>query len=359
MIRIDEIYQNVFLPQAYHKPATGLHWFDPFGSTSIKDIVNLPPIEGIADHRIVFWDQEPLHLDIFCDFFDLFQTIYWPGPTSVVTSEKNSDNVKFVCDKYGLESAYYFFHAWAALDWYRGYDRSFLIKPWYQRQITKTFVCPNNIIGGKRIHRILLLRELQKNNLIANNLISFPKVCPYEKTPIEDICIKNHIEFEMQEIGLPLKLDDFDDYNFNSHRIDIWGAAEVTLLQVVTETVYSGTRSHLTEKTFKPIVMQQPFVLISCQGSLEYLRSYGFCTFGNFWDEDYDHANDDDRVAVVAKLLKDLDNLSLREKKQLQQHLAPVIEHNVKWFYSKEFENLLWKELCGMMRIFEKTSKPQ
>jgi hypothetical protein len=96
--------------------------------------------------------------------------------------------------------------------------------------------------------------------------------------------------------------------------------------------------------------MQQPFVLVSCQGSLEYLRRYGFKTFGDFWNEDYDEKNDDLRISRIGKLLADIDSMSIKEKQQLQRHLAPVVEYNFNWFYSKEFETLLWHELTDMIK---------
>jgi hypothetical protein len=95
--------------------------------------------------------------------------------------------------------------------------------------------------------------------------------------------------------------------------------------------------------------MQQPFVLVSCQGSLEYLRTYGFKTFGEFWNEDYDECDDNTRIARIGQLLTDLDNLTFKEKYQLQKHLAPIVEHNFNWFYGQDFESLLWTELQCMI----------
>jgi hypothetical protein len=130
----------------------------------------------------------------------------------------------------------------------------------------------------------------------------------------------------------------------------MWSLADQSLLHVVTETVYHGKKLHLTEKTFKPIVMQQPFILVSCQGSLEYLRGYGFKTFNNFWDESYDEADDATRLLKIGLLLSDLDGLSAREKQHLQQALVKTVEHNFNWFYSREFEELLWDELTTMIK---------
>lgn len=353
MIRIDEIYYNVFAASLQPRRDIGLHWFEPFGTTDIKNIVGHPVVDYFdAKKRIIFWDQEPLHQERIDSFLSKFvnETFRKPNdhyPIILVTSEYNSENVKRVCDTYRLESNYYFFHAWAALDWYRGYNRTFLGVPFAQRNPTKTFLCPNNIIGSRK-HRLELLSELVDRELVATNLISFPSVCPYENKTIAELCIQHNIP--MGHVDLPLVIDSKANHANNSHRIDLWSYAEQTLIQVVTETVYDGARQHLTEKTFKPIVMQQPFVLVSCQGSLEYLKKYGFKTFQGIWDESYDDADDAVRIMKIAKLLSDIHNLSHKEKVQMQKHLAPIVEHNYNWFYSQEFENLLWKELTTMIQ---------
>jgi hypothetical protein len=51
------------------------------------------------------------------------------APGYLCTSEQNSENVEHVCKHFKWKPLYYFFHGWAALDWYRGYDRTFLITP--------------------------------------------------------------------------------------------------------------------------------------------------------------------------------------------------------------------------------------
>jgi hypothetical protein len=165
---------------------------------------------------------------------------------------------------------------------------------------------------------------------------------------VSELCQEYNIH--LGHVDLPLIIDHGANHAGSSHCIDMWNLANRSLLNVITETVYHGRRQHLTEKTFKPIVMQQPFVLVSCQGSLEYLRRYGFKTFGDFWNEDYDDKDDDLRISCIGKLLADLESLSIREKAQLQRHLVDTVEHNYNWFYSREFEQLLWTEITGMIK---------
>lgn len=341
---------------------TSIHWFDPFGSTSFDDIKSEPKIQSIpypgpnnttlyweVDHRILFWDQEPLHRDRAAQCLDSFCATYNSHNKyrTLVTSEYCSEDVQWAQDTYGLKPAYYFFHAWASLDWYRGYNHSYLIEPFEYRRPRYTFLCPNNIIGGCRRHRLELLSELVDRELVYNNLVSFPDRCPYENKSVTELC--HEYDIDMAAVDLPLKIDHGADYHSGSHQIDMWSLASQSLLHVVTETVYNGRKQHLTEKTFKPIVMQQPFVLVSCRGSLEYLRRYGFKTFNDVWDESYDDASDELRILKIGKLLSDLHNLSSKEKQQLQKHLMPIVKHNYNWFYSNEYQSLLWEELTTMV----------
>ena len=349
MIRIDEIYYNIFLQKIKDKTAS-IHWFEPFGTTAFENICSMPDITEPAT-RILFWDQEPLHRDRVANVLPRFRECYGddrgPDEVIIVHSERDSENIDWIENNYGVKSQYYFFHAWASLDWYRGYDRSLLSIPFQNRKIKHTFLCPNNIIGGQRKHRLELLSELVDRDLIEDNFVSFPERCPYENKTVAELC--REYDIALGSIDLPLIIDQGSDYAGNSHKIDMWSFADLSLLQVVTETVYSGRRSHLTEKTFKSIVMQQPFVLVSCRGSLDYIRSYGFKTFGEFWNEDYDDYDDNTRIMRIGKLLNDINNLSVKEKVTLQKHLAPIVEHNFNWFYSQQFEHLLWQELSDVI----------
>jgi hypothetical protein len=123
-----------------------------------------------------------------------------------------------------------------------------------------------------------------------------------------------------------------------------------SLLYVPTETVYFGRRLHITEKTFKAIALEMPFVLVAPAGSLEYLRSYGFQTFSSVFDESYDQETDDvKRIERVTTLLKELDSLSVKERLQIHQACLPIVEHNYNHFYQGGLTNILWPELINML----------
>jgi len=353
MIRIDEIYQNTFLPLTRTRPAMGLHWFDPFGSVQFEDMVNLPPVSSNQAKRYLFWDQEPLHqhaVDLTLTQFNLA----FKGKKYLITSEHESESVQRACRLYGFESLYYFFHGWAALDWYRGYDRSLLIQPPDQRHIIRTFVAPNRIVTGARQHRLLILYHIFKKNLTAN-WISCPAVCPVGNiavtNAVKDLAdIYPDIESVFDQQLLPMDFPGESGHPMRSCWLDLFTESADCLLYLVTETVASGRRLHLTEKTFKPICLQMPFVLVGTQGSLAYLRSYGFQTFGDLWDESYDLETDDvRRVERIADLLEQLDCMTVTQKQALFDQARPIIEHNYQHFYQGGFESVLWHELTAML----------
>jgi hypothetical protein len=358
MIRIDEIYNNIFYKVISRNPKNSMHYFDPFGRTDY-DAMCVAPLINDRDNAFIFWDQEPFLPSTHNNTIDTFHLKFIYPPMKAppkkkyegeivehpvanaifITSEKDSKNVNELCDRLGYKSVYYFFHAWASLDWFRGYNRTFLSLPYNDRTITNTFICPNRIVSGERKHRITLMKELVINDLVKDNKISFPLICPYSNETIE-----------IDGVSLPLVFDNEDANNIpnESYKISLWEHSKNSLLQVVTETIFKEETLHLTEKIFKPIVMQMPFVLVGARYNLEYLKSYGFKTFSDFWNEDYDNQPNETRIESVVNLLKDLNDMTFNEKKQLQRHLSPIVEHNFKWFYSNKFEKLLWTELTHM-----------
>jgi hypothetical protein len=379
MIRIDEIYNNTFWPW-FEKNLPGFRMYqcEPFGRSDYESVINYGR-DDIHEHNyIFFFDQEPIHLDIHSKTFwyvnncnlDISHNIpvrdvdfRWDNSMKsikrtndagfLVTSEKNSDDVDKICKQFDWKSAYYFFHGWASLDWYRGYDKTFLITPIDQRTITKTFISPNRIVAGKRQHRLELLYYIFKNNLL-NNHISCPRICPEENISVLDAVTPLISKYpDIQEVfksqSLPINFDGETDHPMHSCWLSLFKESAESLLYLVTETVASGRRWHLTEKTFKPIALGMPFIIVGTQGSLEYLRSYGFQTFSSIWDESYDLCDDSTRMHRIAELLTDLDRRSVQEKQQLFDAARPIIEHNWNHFYNGGFEQILWQELTGML----------
>lgn len=334
---------------------------DPPGRTDPDALHNFGR-DDIEYNYIFFHDQEPIHLDLHRPLFDdvvLRNTdLCWPDPPrhrGLVTSEWESDFVDEVCSLYDWQHYYYFYHGWAALDWYRGYHRTWLMPDPQRRKITKSYIAPNRIVGGKRDHRILLLYHMLKDQP-TKAWISCPRICPYENQSITDLAVRFQSLYPdvvdvFDSADLPRDFPGEQGHPMHSCWLSLFDLCSETLAYVVTETVYFGRRNHITEKTFKPICQQMPFVLVSSAHSLEYLKRYGFRTFDAIWDESYDQEPDDTRrLEMIARLLRDLDDQSPRELQQMYRAIQPVVRHNYKHFYGGRFERVLWKELSAMLK---------
>jgi hypothetical protein len=369
MIRIDEIYQSLFWPWFQkNKPSWRVQFCDPFGRSDPDSVLNYGREDIPETNYTFFFDQEPIHLNIHTATFDKVKHVmnididrHYHGVGNIVTSEHNSQTVNTVAKKYGWRSFYYFFHGWAALDWYRGYDKTFLITPWSQRSPSKTFLAPNRIIAGERDHRLKMLYYIFKHNML-NNHISCPAICPVENVSIRQAVKKlihryPDINDVFESVTLPINFANEQDHPMHSCWLSLFDQSADSLLYLVTETVATGQRHHLTEKTFKPIAMGMPFVIVSTHGSLQYLKQYGFKTFDAVWDEGYDLEPDDDlRIEKIAQLVKSLDSLSVTQRQKIFGQCIPIIEHNWNHFYHGGFEKILWQELTDMLEAINAES---
>ena len=333
---------------------------DPPGHSGPEAVLNYGSSSTDSNY-IWFHDQEPIHLDIHRPMFDSVvarnqDCNHGAGAfhTAIVTSEWVSNDVYQVCSEYGWTPFYYFYHGWAALDWYRGYDRTFLMPLPQDRKIRRSYISPNRIVGGKRDHRILLMYHLLKSG-IRSARVSFPEICPAENVAVVDLARQFETQYPdivsvFESAELPWNMPNESGHPMHSCWLSMFDECSETAVYAVTETVAAGRKNHLTEKTFKPIAQAMPFVLSSTQGSLKYLQRYGFRTFNNVWDESYDDIVDDqERITAVAKILTGLDNMSARELQQVYRHCQPAIEHNYRHFYRGGFEQVLWGEFTNML----------
>jgi hypothetical protein len=153
-----------------------------------------------------------------------------------------------------------------------------------------------------------------------------------------------------EQAQLPRLFAGEDTQNMTSCWLTNLAEAADSLIYVPTETVYFGRRAHITEKTFKAIALEMPFVLVAPAGSLAYLREYGFQTFDSVFDESYDsETNDIKRIEQVTALLKSLDQMSIKQRHEIHQACLPIVEYNYNHFYRGGFADVLWQELTGML----------
>ena len=85
----------------------------------------------------------------------------------------------------------------------------------------------------------------------------------------------------------------------------------------------------ITEKTFRTVANGHPVIWVSSPGTVAVMKRLGFKTYSDFWSEDYDKIHDPvDRLDEVIKILKELCEMSVEDRKQMYQNMKPILKHN-------------------------------
>ena len=350
MLQIDHIYE--FFYNSLFKDFD-VHAFDQGVPTESSYMV-FNKITG--PRKILFYDQEPILptiSPIYMDYFNIpfgnieeHRTKYPKLYEHILEGEQLDDYVKWyktfvqkpfivvnsehseykdqLLNEYGYKDLYYFYHGFAALDWYRGYRALNYNKP-VVKEYQFDYQSFNRIVTGDRAYRKTFVDRLRQKDLLTKGAVSYGVT----DDPIqEERRVIDHPQLPgSASADIPRGIDAF------------W--------HVVTETVFYYNKQHLTEKIFKPIVSKQPFMLLAAPGNLAYLKSYGFKTFDSVIDESYDTIEDDnERIDSVVKQLQWYTELAPKEKQDVITALEPIIEYNFNHFYG-DFKHIIVNELLA------------
>lgn len=112
-----------------------------------------------------------------------------------------------------------------------------------------------------------------------------------------------------------------------TNNLEIYESSQLT---VVTESHFDQSGGlFITEKTFRPLLVGHPFMILGQKGTLEKLRSWGFSTDFDGIDQLYDLIEDDqERFLHFHRSLKDWYNVPSEEKKLMLQKWKSTIKHN-------------------------------
>lgn len=103
-------------------------------------------------------------------------------------------------------------------------------------------------------------------------------------------------------------------------------------VDVYAETNLAGNCFTVTEKTWRPILAQRPFIVLSNPGFLHNLRKLEFKTFNDFWDESYDDYGDGDRITQIEQLLEDIAAWPIDRCRDMLVEMQSILEHNYTTF---------------------------
>lgn len=129
-----------------------------------------------------------------------------------------------------------------------------------------------------------------------------------------------------------------------------------TYMSMVVETNVSPgskyTPIFITEKTFKPIAFQHPFVVYGNCGTLRRLHEWGFETWDHLWDESYDEIQDvNARRDAVVNLLTHIEIVK-HDQQTLQK-----LQHNHDHFFDENLvRSLIIKEIVEPILEYAETN---
>lgn len=335
----DVVYKNLLDPAD-----VGYFYFSNFGSLAPADFSKGVP-EFRRDYCALFYDQEPIYkkdLELLQHNSDNERLAYFNKlvtDTDIIdkfvvfaNSEHSDEKQQFLTANPAVNDWYYFFHGFAALDWYRNIEYHPPI-----RNFTKVFITFNNLFTEKRSYRLNLIARLLDKQL--DGYISLPD--PGNRIKQEIFSPNSLLSVDSKKLILKtllpdtprLVIDTDKPHGALSAEIDL-GVLAQGLFHLVTETVYYDQKLHLTEKIFKPIVARRPFFLVAAPGNLAYLRSYGFRTFDRWVDESYDSETDpDQRIIKIIQEVERLCKLSPADLQTIYADMQETLDYNFEWFY--------------------------
>jgi len=348
-----------------------IYRFYPHGSKNIEDL-------NVIHNKTYSWEERNKFLQVYCNdqepldyefysknlrnldhnsFVNLLKSIgqhrqhtnlnyskNWFEKNLLLHSEKRSPDLEKYQQNNDLIPVYYWNHAVLALDWFR-YARH----ETFHKRAKKTFLIYNRAWSGTREYRLKFCDLLIDNNLINHCQISFNPVDPGTNThyachTFKKVCWRPTHSPENFIQPTTATANDSADFNVNDY--------EQTNIEVVLETLFDDSRLHLTEKSLRPMACGQPFILVATHGSLEYLRKYGFKTFGHIWNEDYDLETDAsarlDKIVVLMREISDWQADVFESKIRAAQEIA---DYNQQWFHSPDFFNLIVRELQNNLEL--------
>jgi hypothetical protein len=180
------------------------------------------------------------------------------------------------------------------------------------------FLCFNGI---PRLNRILMFDELNQNKKLIDKSITTLR--GMDKNYYYDVPT-----WENQKIGGGARL------NTQAH-LDCF-------VNIVTETLFDIDSIFLSEKTYKPIYLCQPFIIFGNPYSLKKLKELGYKTFDKWWDESYDtETNIKKRFVKIVNILEQISEWDMDKCFEIKKEMQDILIYNYKnMFQSDEIYNL-------------------
>ena len=202
---------------------------------------------------------------------------------------------------------------------------------------THKFSCLN---ANKWSHRILTYIHLYNKSYFSDMIFSWGRRTDWTKDFLEREDFINNIIITDDEWAklatMPQRIlahpDDDTDHNDRTTDHIAYTSA---CLNIITETTSRNETTQLTEKSFKPILAGQFFIMIGSQGLIKYMRDIGFDVFDDIVNHSYDSIEDDrERISAAIQELDCLEQVDLFD---LHAQCKQRFVKNQQWLKSPKF----------------------
>jgi hypothetical protein len=297
--------------------------------------------------------------------------------TEYFYGENVSRNMNLIGEKYGLNPTNLVFITGNLIAKNKIGDRFcylsynyFLDYPWFINKDNPPLIPKNDVKIDKKIlcynrrphvHRKILVYEILNNPTILNDIIlSYGGTSNRFHYGIHNFNekIKNvdrarrineffqTMEFEISVDEKKLENNQADDFDYHMHH--------KTFISLVSETNVNSDNLFFSEKTYKPIIAKQPFIIYGNPNSLKYLKSVGFKTFDKWIDESYDgEIIFENRLDKILKLCEEISNMSVSDSYRIRNEMESILEHNYNKFFELTDLNNFLNELFNF-KTFDK-----
>jgi len=281
----------------------------------ISDFISSIKINN--NHEIVIIWGAPNRLTYYPECVDAIEAFAQSIPNRVVLFDGNYSN-RIQPKYFTYAQICYFEHVarctWPATDIDTTRSRSFMMIG-TKDYPTRKYLLSRIVQAGADANALISYKQIDSNGI---NLIN------YTQTQIDQI---THVAEQVNH-RLPWPaLDSSIEFAQLPRELLL-----STYINLITDTFFEGD-VFVSEKVYTAIAHGQIFVMLAPAGTLAYLRSQGYQTFGNFIDESYDLISDNyARLQAVADLVINLHNQDLAK---LATDCRDIVLHNYQIFYSK------------------------
>lgn len=212
------------------------------------------------------------------------------------------------------------------------------IFPWWLQQFANNLDKPIDYIPTKlyvsynkevRVDRAQLLIEYKNNNLLDLGYVSCGHVYNWSVLNNEERNFLKSIEGmspDNLKISGPGRIN--PNYTLNKK-------SYINSFVTITSETEARTDDilYFTEKTFKPILLGHPFMLLGGRNQLAKLKEFGYKTFDTWWDESYDsEVGYKNRISKIIHNLIQLKNKSPQELISMRKDMLDVLKQNQNLF---------------------------